>query len=136
MSNEFSTLFGKATQDLEACTMLLVKPEQHDNSGGHLCKSAEKYFKSYLELCGITNYPKDGKNGHDLSLLLKMLKETDFPVDSYVSLLKLQIYDSAAGYGFVPEERRISLKPVIKLVEDLKVTVMRKYQSTRTNGPK
>lgn len=129
MSSIFNSLFGKAVNDLESSQALLPKDRLHDNAGHLLHASVEKFFKSYLELCGITTYPKNGKNGHELRLLLNMLEKTDFPTSDYISLLRLQIYDSSGGYEFTLEEKQVNLKKYLPLVESLKKTVLKKYRS-------
>jgi hypothetical protein len=129
MSRVFSDLFGKATDDIENCTLVIHKKTQHDNAGGHLSKGAEKLFKAYLELCGIDSYPQNGKHGHDLSVLLKMLQQTDFPYDDFKNLVRLQIYDSPSGYGYIPEERKLDLKVFLDLANELQRVVLKKYRA-------
>jgi hypothetical protein len=131
MSEVAVTLFAKAKDDLEAAMLLLPIHTQHDNAGAHLSKACEKFGKAYLELSGIQSYPTTGKHGHDLELIFRMLKDTDFKITKYESLLKLQLYDSKAGYNYVDEDAQLNLKNYASLVGELKIDVLEKIKNRK-----
>ena len=60
-----------------------------------------------------------------------MLKDTDFKIAKYESLLRLQLYDSKAGYNYVDEDAQLNLKNYASLIGELKIDVLEKIKDRK-----
>jgi len=121
-------LVAKAVDDINAAKKLISEPRQHDNTGDHMARAVEKLAKAYLEASGIQTYPTNGKNGHDLVLLFKMLKEAQLDIESIITLVKLDQYGSRVGYEYTDEFKKVNLKSLLPLIDEFKGLVLRKLK--------
>lgn len=112
-------LVMKARSDIEMAELAISKDHLHDKVGANLHSAVEKLIKSYLHHEGVLGIPTSGKDGHDLLLLFRMARQTNFPIEDYQHLLKLQPYDSRSEYEFVADRSRTDLSSVLRTVRSL-----------------
>ena len=127
-----SSLLAKASDDIDLVTKLLPDERQHDNCGYHLAQSVEKILKFFCEV-SVMSYAKDGKNGHSLKLLFKILMDAGEPknIIDFLDLSDLDVYDAGSRYDHVFPEDRLELKKYLGETRELFRDALLKYQKIK-----
>lgn len=132
MKEQAKTLLTKAMDDIALVEKLVSDDRQHDNCGHHLAQATEKLLKALCELQDL-NYAKNGKNGHLLDLLFKIVIESgSIHLDEvYLDLMDLDIYDSGSRYDYVMDSERLNLNKYYGLTQGFLKEVLKAYRDSK-----
>lgn len=128
MSERAKVLLAKAADDLDLIKDNLSNDRQRDNVGYHISMALEKSLKALCEVNSI-EYPRDGKNGHDLRFLFEMLVDNGISVVAdFADLLVLEEFDSQSRYFYTADADAIDLKAAFNKTKELFSIVLRLMQ--------
>jgi len=110
----------------------LPEERQHDNCGYHLAQAVEKILKFFCVVSTL-NYSRDGKNGHSLKLLFKILMDRNEPANiiDFLDLSDLDVYDAGSRYDHVFPDDRLELKKYLGEARELFRNALVKYQDVK-----